>query len=368
MRKFFGIIVLFLALGIMGVPSKAQTIREVPIVKVADLGTSNGGILTKLDVSGDFKRETTKNSYMWHFKLDKPSFVRITATADVYKYNYSGDMLLYLENNKIMDYYANGKAKSFDTLLEAGNYYIRQDVVQKSNDEKGIKASPYITILIEAQGVAKRTDNKTGETKESAINLKNNKTSYGIISGKTSIGTFPSNSIGHQYFKVTVKGKTTLKYRVAFKRYGNLGFLHGKVLKIQDNLGVNLVDRKDYKGNSITGSVILPKADTYYVCVSSERFASVGVSLSWSDNPSKHSKKKLNVKVNKLSRGKRKVIGKAVKGASVVVKISNNTYRGRCNSNGKFNIKTKVLKRGVLIKIKVSKSGYKTSTLRMRVK
>ena len=74
MRKVFGIIVLFLALSIMGVPSKAQTVREVPIVKVADLGTSNEGILTKLDVSGDFKRETTKNSYMWHFKLDKPSF------------------------------------------------------------------------------------------------------------------------------------------------------------------------------------------------------------------------------------------------------------------------------------------------------
>lgn len=363
MRKFFGIIVLFLALSIMGVPSKAQTIREVPIVKVADLGTSNGGILTKLDVSGDFKRETTKNSYMWHFKLDKPSFVRITATADVYKYNYSGDMLLYLEGNKIMDYYANGKAKSFDTLLEAGDYYIRQDVVQKSNDEKSIKASPYITILIEAQEVVKRTGSKTGETKESAINLKNGKTSYGIISGKTSIGTFPSNSIGQQYFKVTVKGKTVLRYKVAFKRYGNLGFLHGKVLKIQDNLGVNLVDKKDYKGNSITGSVTLPKAGTYYIVVSSERFASVGVSLSWSEKLNN-----LALKVNKIKKGARKVTGKSTKGSSIKVKIRTSTYKGRVFENGKFFIKTKPLKKGMRVAITVYKNGYKTKTVTVKVK
>ena len=311
---------------------------------------------------------------MWRFKLDTPSFVRITTNADVYKYNFNGDMSMYLGvdetcPSKFISGWANGDDKSFDTLLEAGTYYIRQDVVQKSNDEKYIKANPSLLVLIEAQSIPQRTGNAKGTSKETAIRVKNGTTSYGIISGRTSMGTFPVNSVGQQCFRIDVRNKTTLNYTAVFQRYDTLQSMHTKTLKVQNNLGVDLVNTSNYSRNSITGTVDLPCAGTYYIIASSERFASVGMTLSWSDKKVNTSDlKKLTLKVNKIKKGVRKVTGKATKGSSVKIKILTRAFKGKVSTNGKFSIKTKALKKGTRVVVTVSKKGYKTKKVTVKVK
>ena len=126
MKKFLSIMMLFASIFAISSSSKASTVDfvDAPV---------------KRDVTGDFVRETTKQSYYWRFKIERPSFVRITSYADVYKYNYNGDSCLYLGvndtcHNKFIDGWANGKEYVFDTLLEKGTYYIRQDITQKTND------------------------------------------------------------------------------------------------------------------------------------------------------------------------------------------------------------------------------------------
>lgn len=368
MKKFLSIMMLFVGVLVMSSSSKASTVDfvDAPVTHSADLGVSSGGVSVKRDVTDDFVRETTKQSYYWRFKIERPSFVRITSYADVYKYNYNGDSCLYLGvndtcPNKFIDGWANGKEYVFDTLLEKGTYYIRQDITQKTNDVSCINSEPTLSLMIETQDIPKRTGKQSGVNKDGAIPVKSNTVAYGVISGQTSMGSFPVNSLGNQYFVINVKKKTTLNYRVVFNRYGNLGFLHDKVLKIQDDLGMNLVNKKNYTGNLITGSVALPKAGTYYIIVSSKRFASVGVNLAWKD-----STPKVVLRVNIIKKNSKKVSGTATNNATIKVKIGKKTYKGKAK-NGKFSIKVGKIKKNTIVKVSASKSGCKSKSLILKV-
>lgn len=70
-------------------------------------------------------------------------------------------------------------------------------------------------------------------------------------------------------------------------------------------------------------------------------------------------------------KGKRKIIGKTIKKATVKVKIGKRTYTVKSNAKGKFTVKLKgkaKLKKGQKIKVRVLKNGYKSKSNTFRVK
>lgn len=86
----------------------------------------------------------------------------------------------------------------------------------------------------------------------------------------------------------------------------------------------------------------------------------------------KKQKKKKAVKtlrLKKYKRGTKRLVGKTVKGAKLVVKIGKKKYTVKANKKGKFTIKLKKkLKRKTRIRIRVTKKGYQAKTKVFKVK
>ncbi|MDE6566798.1 MAG: hypothetical protein K2K70_03570, partial [Lachnospiraceae bacterium] len=83
-------------------------------------------------------------------------------------------------------------------------------------------------------------------------------------------------------------------------------------------------------------------------------------------------KKKKSIKTLKLikcKKGTKKIVGKTVKKAKIIVKVGKRSYRTTATSKGRFQIKLKKkLKSGTKIQVTVAKSGYYKRKKSFRIK
>lgn len=356
-----------------------------------------GGTAVTQSAAGHFQDDVKgAHSYYWQFTLDEPGLVTIESLAKVFEYNFNGDSTLYIGtdlgcSSKIDTGFVDGSKLICQNALEAGTYYIRQDITKESTSEGCVVVDPTVSLSVAVQSV-RRTGDKSGASKANAIPVANGGTSVGLITGQTSNGVLPQNSIGIQYFQIQTDGPATLDCTAAFTRHTNLEHYNSKSMTITNALGAEIgKNASGYGSSSLTSTVKLPAAGIYYIEVKSERFQMIQLSASWKTtgtnpgtNPGGNTgvnsikppvsdvdtedDKDIILKVNKIKKNAKKVKGTAVPYANIKVKVGGKTYVGSANSKGKFTIKVKKLKKGKKVKVTASKSGYITTTKTVKVK
>ncbi|MCM1244529.1 MAG: DUF4430 domain-containing protein [Roseburia sp.] len=91
--------------------------------------------------------------------------------------------------------------------------------------------------------------------------------------------------------------------------------------------------------------------------------------VSKDDKKTNKKKKTISLSKVKYKKGTRKITGKTLKGAKVKIQVGKTNNTVKADSKGRFTLRLKKkLKRGMKIKITVSKAGYRTKTKKYKVK
>lgn len=345
---------------------------NIPVTNTESIGSTTGTAVTQSAEGHFVSGETGSHSYYYQFTLENPSLVTISTFANVFDWNFQGDSVCYIGADMQCGYnfltaWTNKETKNLEGALEAGTYYIRQDIV-KTDKECGPVPNPTVSISITAQTVS-RTENIIGSTKENAIPLVNGVTSKGFISSRSEGNkSLAANCIGKQFFKLDVNGPTTLNYTAAFSRHTNLDFEFDKSVAVIDKNGAEL-NKRDlidiFNEGSVSSSVELPAKGTYYITVTTDSFTAIDLTATWEDVVVEPT---IKLTVNKIKKNAKKVKGTSVAGASIKVKVGKKTYKGTANAKGKFTVKTKKIKKGTKVKVTASLDGYKTKSKTVKAK
>lgn len=361
---------LFYTLMVFAVPRivNAQTFEPVAVNKVEDITSDFSGIGYSVKKNLDFSAKTGEftDTFYYQFTLDTPAYILLKEYADLWEYNFNGDIKFYLSNstvfadNPVIDEFADGRDDSYASLYEAGTYYIKVELIFESGNEDYLKNAPYYNFSVFAQPVA-RSGMTDGNSQASAIALPNGKPVSGVISkqNRKQYFSFTQGSSGN--FTTDVVASVPVGWE-----------LPELSVKLYNNAGAEVTSAYI---NQIANSAVLSVKNlakgNYYIMVSTtEKLIDKKGVCTVSVNASCKTVKKLAApKLKSYKAGAKKITGTAVKGAKVTVKVGKKSYTVTAKK-GKFTIKLKnKLKKGTSIKVKATKSGYTASkTVTYKVK
>ncbi len=354
----------FYAIMIFAAPRivNAQTFEPVSVNKVEDITSDFSGIGYSVKNNLDFSTKTGEftDVFYYQFTLEAPGYVLLKEYADLWEYNFNGDIKYYISNstvfadNPVINKFADGRDGSYASLYEAGTYYIKVELIFESDNKEYLKKSPYYNFSVFTQP-ATRSGMTDGNSWASAVALSNGKPVNGIISKQNRKQYFSFSQGSNGNFSTDVVASVPVGWE-----------LPELSVKLYNNAGAEVTSAYI---NQIANSAVLSVKNlakgNYYIMVSTtEKVADKKGVCTISANASCKTVKKLAApKLKSYKAGSKKITGTAVKGAKVTVKIGKKSYTATAKK-GKFIIKLKSkLKKGTVIKVKATKSGYSASKI-----
>lgn len=330
--------------------------QEVSVGKVEDindmLDAPDNGIGNDLtDVQGE-----GAYTYYYKFTLDKPSFFIMKSYVDLVEYNFQGDMFIFLSTNRnfsedaVITSWMNGEGKQYNSILEAGTYYIK--VKCDLHDEPDFINARMFSIGLYAQEVG-RTGDITGSTMKKAINLSSS--AEGII----------SRTSRDQWFKFTVGQKSDVTIKTVTARpYQWAEHIADVIVYDKDGAAVSGAYEISGSNNSCEFQVKGLKKGTYYVLVAGKSgVCTVNQMVTVTDNY------KPDVpKITSYKKNTKYIEGKGEAGTKVTVVYNGKSYKGTVKSNGKFKVTVAKLKSGAKVTVKLTDKAGNYSSKTVKVK
>lgn len=189
----------------------AQDFNKIEVNVVDEvLNASNGEQMVLEDIPVREEDNYGVDSFYYTFTLEEPAYVKIEDYADIFNFNFCGRFSVSLSTNKVFknaqikDEFANGIESTYNTILEAGTYYIKVDVEykDKSSSQSSYKTNPTNALAIYAEPLEGRTKG-AGESKKKAIKL---------ATGETSVSQISEFSRA-KYFSIEVNNTTDLIFQ-----------------------------------------------------------------------------------------------------------------------------------------------------------
>ena len=341
-------IVMVLLLGIM--------ISELPSVKTE---TNTMQTATSIHIGGNVtgKMENEKEETHW-YKFTIPSdignkWIRITASnylkndikvtlCDEYGAAKVTTSIDYNESDYLWTKVASsGTALSQKQQLVVGKtYYIKVETLSYRSGN-----GDYVLAI-------SSEDDDCWGTFEKSTGIVVNKKTFGKLEYGSDIDcytvTLPKNNLKHN---LIVTSTNALNITVA-------------------NADGVVIDSTYMDNNETNNSIsLIGKGQKIYIKIERNITLWSGDNAEYTINLVSQKKKISTLKLTKVKKGSRKLIGKTIKNATITIRIGSKTYKCKSKKSGKFAIKLKKkLKKGQKIKITVVKTNYKKKTKSFRVR